>query len=83
MNKTLCFLLAIAMLPLSAFAQEKEQDRLKNAGEVLTDILGMPDSIPKYWLDRAEWRQLRTRRHVMPQRRHVYRPMGPSGYDGP
>src|SRR5690348_12103838 len=54
MNKTLCLLLAIAMLPLSAFAQEKEQERLKNAGEVLTEILGMPDSIPKYWLDRAE-----------------------------
>jgi lipid-binding SYLF domain-containing protein len=54
MNKTLCLLLAFAMLPLSAFAQEKEQDRLKNAGEVLTDILGMPDALPKYWLDRAE-----------------------------
>ena len=54
MNKTLCFLLALAMLPFSAFAQEKEQDRLKNAGQVLTEILGMPDSIPKYWLDRAE-----------------------------
>jgi SH3 domain-containing YSC84-like protein 1 len=48
--------LAIASLLLSvcAFAQEHEADRLKNAGEVLTEILGMPDGIPKYWLDRAE-----------------------------
>ena len=41
-------------LCLSAFAQEHEADRLKNTGEVMKEILGMPDAIPKYWLDRAE-----------------------------
>jgi lipid-binding SYLF domain-containing protein len=54
MKKTVSLLLATIMLSFTAVAQEHEQDRLKNAGEVLTEILGMPDSIPKYWLDRAE-----------------------------
>ena len=54
MTKPFCVLLALTMLPFSCFAQQKEQERLKNAGEVLTQILGMPDSVPKYWLDRAE-----------------------------
>lgn len=36
------------------FAQEKEQDRLKEAGNVLKEILDIPDDIPKTVLDRAE-----------------------------
>jgi SH3 domain-containing YSC84-like protein 1 len=36
-----------------AFAQ-KEVDRLQNSATVLKEILGMPDSIPKDLLDRAE-----------------------------
>jgi len=35
-------------------AQEHEQDRLKHAGEVLTEIVNIPDSIPRGLLDRAE-----------------------------
>lgn len=54
MRKTVVLLLATLLLSFTAVAQEHEQDRLKNAGEVLTEILGMPDAIPKYWLDRAE-----------------------------
>lgn len=54
MRKTVGLLLATLLLSFTAVAQEHEQDRLKNAGEVLTEILGMPDAIPKYWLDRAE-----------------------------
>lgn len=47
---------AATVLVLSTLlpAQEHEQDRLKNAGEVLTEILNIPDSIPKNLLDRAE-----------------------------
>jgi SH3 domain-containing YSC84-like protein 1 len=52
--KNLFALVATLVLCVSAYAQEHEADRLKNAGEVLTEILGMPDGIPKYWLDRAE-----------------------------
>ena len=54
MRKTVGLLLTTLLLSFTAVAQEHEQDRLKNAGEVLTEILGMPDAIPKYWLDRAE-----------------------------
>lgn len=52
--KKLYVLLSTIILCVSAFAQAHEADRLKNAGEVLTEILGMPDALPKYWLDRAE-----------------------------
>jgi len=37
-----------------AIAQEKEQDRLKEAGTVLKEILDIPDNIPKTVLDKAE-----------------------------
>ncbi len=37
-----------------AVAQEKEQERLKHAGEVLLEILNIPDNLPKPVLDRAE-----------------------------
>jgi SH3 domain-containing YSC84-like protein 1 len=36
------------------FAQEKEHDRLQDAGTVLKEILDIPDDIPKSVLDRAE-----------------------------
>jgi lipid-binding SYLF domain-containing protein len=39
---------------LVAQAQEHEQDRLKHSGEVLQEILNIPDDLPKYWLDRSE-----------------------------
>ncbi len=42
------------LLPLAAFAQEKEQDRLKDAGRVLQEVLDIPDNIPQDLLDRAE-----------------------------
>lgn len=49
---TLILSLALLVLPLSA--QQKEQDRLKEAGEVLTEILNIPDGIPQDLLDKAE-----------------------------
>jgi SH3 domain-containing YSC84-like protein 1 len=42
----------LAALPLAA--QEKEQDRLKEAGDVLQEILNIPDNIPQELLDKAE-----------------------------
>ena len=48
-------LLALAVVaPLSARAAQKEMDRLQESATVLKEILGMPDSIPKDLLDRAE-----------------------------
>jgi SH3 domain-containing YSC84-like protein 1 len=34
--------------------QEKEKERLKNCGEVITEILNVPDGIPQELLDKAE-----------------------------
>ncbi|MGE0405300.1 MAG: lipid-binding SYLF domain-containing protein [Candidatus Korobacteraceae bacterium] len=55
MKKLLTCLLAVSLAaatPLSA--QEKEQDRLEDAGDVLKAILDIPDNIPQELLDKAE-----------------------------
>lgn len=39
---------------LAASESEKVQDRVKNAGEVLKEIINIPDDIPKDLFDRAE-----------------------------
>lgn len=43
-----------ATISVPAVAADKETDRLQNSATVLKEILGMPDSIPKDLLDRAE-----------------------------
>jgi lipid-binding SYLF domain-containing protein len=54
MKKTLIgFGLALALV-LPAFAQDKEQDRVENAGKVIKEILDAPDSIPSSVLDKAD-----------------------------
>jgi len=52
---TACFL-ALVLLAASAFAANagKEQERVKEAGEVLKEILNIPDDIPQDLLDKAE-----------------------------
>src|SRR5467141_1457276 len=52
---TACFL-AVVLLATSAFAanDRKEQERVKDAGVVLKEILNIPDDIPQDLLDRAE-----------------------------
>ena len=52
---TACFL-AVVLLATSAFAanDRKEQERVKDAGEVLREILNIPDDIPQDLLDKAE-----------------------------
>src|SRR4026209_1845684 len=48
-------LLVLALVPpLEAQVAEREMDRLQESAIVLKEILGMPDSIPKDLLDRAE-----------------------------
>src|SRR5437588_2103580 len=44
----------LAMFAGLAGAQEKEQDRLKHSGEVLMEILNIPDDLPKPVLDKSE-----------------------------
>jgi SH3 domain-containing YSC84-like protein 1 len=43
-----------SLLALSAFAQEKEEDRVENSGKVMKEILNAPDSIPPNVLDKAD-----------------------------
>jgi lipid-binding SYLF domain-containing protein len=49
-------LLAGVLLPSSLFAadNEKESNRVKDAGQVLKEIIDIPDNIPKDLIDRAE-----------------------------
>jgi lipid-binding SYLF domain-containing protein len=55
MKRLLSVLLALSCtLPAFAAGDEKEVDRVKDAGVVLKEILNIPDDIPKDLLDRAE-----------------------------
>jgi SH3 domain-containing YSC84-like protein 1 len=55
MKHTLTLVIALALvIPSALFAQQKEKERLEDAGKVLTEILNIPDNIPQDLLDRAE-----------------------------
>lgn len=57
MNKLMACLLTVLMsFSASVFAadSEHEQERVKDAGEVLKEILNIPDDIPQDLLDKAE-----------------------------
>lgn len=44
----------VSALALPAWAQDKEADRVENAGKVMQEILNAPDSIPQSVLDKAD-----------------------------
>ena len=46
--------LLLVMSGLPAFAQKKEQDRVANAGNVMQEILNIPDDIPQSVMDKAD-----------------------------
>lgn len=48
------FAAAFALLALPAAAQDKEQERIREAGVVMKEILGVPENIPQELLDKAE-----------------------------
>lgn len=55
MNKLIAVCLALSCAPLAlAVENEKEIDRIKDAGMVMKEILDIPDDIPRDLLDRAE-----------------------------
>src|SRR6201997_5422839 len=61
MKKTISYLMSMllvgmAICPSFAFAagSEKDQDRLRNSGTVLKEILDVPDDIPQDLLDKAD-----------------------------
>jgi hypothetical protein len=74
-------LLAVSALP--AFGQDKEQDRVENAGKVVQEIMNIPDDIPQSCdrqsgvccgfafrdqVCRRNWRKLRPGRDDLPSR---------------
>jgi lipid-binding SYLF domain-containing protein len=54
MRKLLLSLGFVSVLALPVSAQDKESDRVENAGKVLQEILNAPDSIPQSVLDKAD-----------------------------
>lgn len=55
MRKLVALLTAVLMsLPVMAADESKEQKRLEECGQVLKEILDIPDDIPKDLLDKAE-----------------------------
>jgi len=55
-KRVITLICALMVFPLSLFAvdNEKEEDRVQEAGQVLKEILDIPDDIPTDLLDRAE-----------------------------
>jgi lipid-binding SYLF domain-containing protein len=54
MNRLLFGLSLVFALGLPVLAQDKEQDRVENAGKVMKEILNAPDGIPQSVLDKAD-----------------------------
>jgi lipid-binding SYLF domain-containing protein len=48
------FAILVSAVPTLAASDEHEEDRVKDAGVVLKEILGIPDNIPQDLLDKAE-----------------------------
>jgi len=54
MKRILVLVVTAAFLSTCVQAQEKEQKRLRHSGEVLMEILNIPDNLPKPVLDRCD-----------------------------
>src|SRR5215813_10091846 len=54
MKKRLISFIPALALAVPLLAQDKESDRVENAGKVLKEILNAPDSIPQSVLDKAD-----------------------------
>src|ERR1700746_3765968 len=61
MKKAITYLMIMLLLVLPSFStsasaadQEKDEDRLRNSGTVLKEILDVPDDIPQDLLDKAD-----------------------------
>jgi lipid-binding SYLF domain-containing protein len=54
MKRTILALATLAVLALPAAAQKKEEERVENAGKVMSEILNIPDNIPQGVLDKTD-----------------------------
>src|SRR5579872_6332773 len=53
MKTVMTLLLLCALVPMS-FAAKEEEDRVRDSGQVLSEILNIPDDIPQDLIDKAE-----------------------------
>ena len=53
-EKNPSMMVAMALVGLPAYAQKDENNRIKNSGTVMAEILNVPDDIPADLLDKAE-----------------------------
>ena len=51
MNRAWLGVVLLTLIALSAFGQKKEQKRVENAGNVMREILNVPDDIPQDAID--------------------------------
>jgi lipid-binding SYLF domain-containing protein len=54
MRKFLMLLAAAGLIALPAYSKSKEESRLEESGEVLKEVLNIPEDIPQDLLDKAE-----------------------------
>jgi lipid-binding SYLF domain-containing protein len=54
MKRIFSLMIAVLLVGLPAHAQKDENNRIKNAGSVMVEILNVPDDIPEDILDKAE-----------------------------
>jgi lipid-binding SYLF domain-containing protein len=54
MRKTVVTLSLLGMMVLPVFGQDKEEDRVKSAGNVISEIMNLPDDIPQSVIDKAD-----------------------------
>jgi lipid-binding SYLF domain-containing protein len=54
MKRIFSLMVVMVLFCLPAFAQKDENERIKNAGKVMAEILNVPDDIPEDILDKAE-----------------------------
>ena len=98
MKKILGVITLLAIIALPVFGQEKEQSRVANAGQVMKEVLNIPDDIPQSVIDKADCvvvlpsvlkfafgfgGSYRKGRHDLPGWRRLQRPLGRSDHDGP
>jgi len=54
MKRIFLFVAVMLLVGVPAFAQKDENNRIENAGQVMTEILNIPDNIPQDLLDKTE-----------------------------
>jgi lipid-binding SYLF domain-containing protein len=91
-KRILACAMSALLLAITSWAddKEKDEDRLKNAGTVLTEILNIPDDIPQDLLDKADcvvvFPSVLKAAFVcddVPHGRQFQRPLGRALNDGP